>query len=791
MRDGNAALFNADWKFLLGDPEGAQREDYPDRTWKPVDLPHDWLISEPFDQGGPDEPGEQAMQGYFAWKGVGWYRKTFVLPLLSNDAPLGAVYLYFGGAYRNSRVFVNGREAGGWASGYTSFELDVSALVRPGQNTVAVRLDNGCESPDRWYSGAGLYRNVYLRCVPALHVKNAGVHIRVTPPAADTIAAVTVETTVVNRGKEAQGRIFLQLVSPEGECAAQSSLPFHLQADEETTVTMRLLLERPLLWSADSPHCYRAVVGLTDGKGVDVGKPVETIFGVRTIEIAHRRRMRVNGEPVKLKGVCLHHDCGPLGAAYYDAAWRRRLYTLKHIGCNALRTSHNPPAEEFLELCDELGFYVIDECFDKWRSGYYGAHFDADWRRDLEAFILRDRNHPSVFLWSIGNEVAEQGAGTLPDTARMLAAFVRTLDDRPLTCALHPHVIPRTLVGAPVNRLAAVTKELTESFDVVGVNYQEPYYEAYTEVIDKPIIGTECYEYYSATAENYEDVVPENPWRFVLANDNVIGQFIWAGIDYLGECSWPAKGWAGAILDICGFLKPNAYYRQSIWSEEPVVYLGFYDHGETPDYARGRWSFPRTYAHLNLDHLHRRTVRAAVYTNCEQVELKINGKKRGTRRPAEFENGIIEWTFDYESGEVEAAGYRGGQVVCRHILRTAGPARHIALAADRTVLEAGSLELAHITLTITDEKGVSCPTGEHLAALSLRGDGTLLGACSPSLNAPLGFCLPRVYTSGGQALAIVKAGASPGILEFRAYAENLSSAAIKLTVVKAAAENPQ
>jgi beta-galactosidase len=776
-------LFNADWKFLLGDPEGAYQEDYPDRTWKPIDLPHDWVIGEPFDRGPEKGYTAQNMQGFFAWKGVAWYRKTFFLErdkLAAAGAGCG-VSLYFGGAYRNSRIYVNGREAGGRAYGYASFEVDISAFARLGRNTVAVRLDNGCEDPDRWYAGSGLYRNVYLRIVPALHIKTWGVRIKTTMAPHQEGAEIAVETALVNRSVAATVQVCLRITGPDGDTVAESVVTCKVTEGGATTVEQCCVISSPQLWGADRPRLYRAFIQLAGEDGSAMG--VEVPFGIRTVEMLPRSGMRVNGEPVKLKGVCLHHDCGILGAAYYDAAWRRRLLTLKSLGCNAVRTSHNPPAEEFLDLCDELGFYVIDECFDKWRSGYYAAHFDADWKQDLEACVLRDRNHPSVIIWSIGNEVAEQGSGTLPETQRELAAFVRTMDDRPVTCALHPHVIPASLIGAPASRLVEITQALTTDVDVLGLNYHEPLYEAYTAAIAKPIVGMESYDYYSSTLENYEDVLPKNPWWYVLENDNVIGQFIWAGIDYLGESSWPAKGWAGTILDMCGFLKPNAYYRKSIWSDEPVIHLSFYDGGGRPDYVRGRWSFPQTASHLNLDHFQRRTVKAAVYTNCEEAELWINGKKRGTRRPADFENRIIEWTFDYEAGELEVIGRRNGDAVCRHILRTAGPARNIQLSPDRTVLQAGQSDIAHIETSVTDEAGICCPIGEHLIEWTIRGDGEILGACSPDLNASLGFRLPKTYTSRGKALVIIKAGASAGPLELTAYSAGLKTAALGFTVI--------
>ena len=795
MKDGNAILFNDNWKFLLGDPKNAQREQYPDRTWKRVDLPHDWVISQPFKRGKPGAYTGQNMQGFFAWEDICWYRKEFTLPDLNEKE----IYIYFGGAYRNSTVYINGKEAGGRAYGYSSFELNITAFAREGRNLIAVRLDNNREAPDRWYSGSGLVRNVFLKIVPKTHIKTWGVYVKPKFASNGKSAEVTVETSVTNRGAAVTaGTVCVKLIASDGSIAGENTAPFKIAANAETTVSQKTRVNNPALWSAEKPVLYRALVSLeTGGKA---GKPVEIPFGIRTVTIAARRGMSVNGQPVKLKGVCLHHDCGVTGAAYYDDVWRRRLLVLKSTGCNAIRTSHNPHAEEFLDLCDELGFYVIDECFDKWKSGYYAAHFDTDAQRDLEEFILRDRNHPSVIMWSIGNEVENQGADSMLEIQRKLAGIVRSLDGRPITCALEPHVHPKTLIGAPPEKLALLTKKIAQDVDVLGVNYQESLYRDYTAVIDKPIVGTECYEYYTGTALNYEDIIYKNPWQFVLENDNVIGQFIWAGIDYLGECPWPAKGWAGSILDICGFMKPNAWFRKSIWSDEPMVYLAFYDQAVKPNYARGRWSFPPAASHLNFDHFFRRTVTAAVYTNCDEAELWINGKKMGRRSPAAFADGVIEWTFEYAPGEVKVIGYRDGKEACSHTLKTAGPAKKILLSSDRVNLApatsagngrsgadgsggaTGGGDIAHVEISIADKNGILCPNEETLVEFALTGDGEILGACSPDLNADLGFTLPKVVTSGGRALLMLKAGGSPGMLELRAYSGLLEPASLRFRV---------
>jgi beta-galactosidase len=775
MGDNYRELFNKDWRFLLGDPPGAEREDYCDRTWQRLDLPHDWVIHQPFNKGEDGVWTRQGMQGFFSWENTGWYRKEFIL----DDAAGQDVFVYFGCAYRNATIYVNGQKAGSHAYGYGSFEFRITPFVKPGKNLIAVRLEHGGHIPDRWYSGAGLFRNVYLRIVPLVHIKTWGLGVKTTI-LADGSAEVTVSALVENSSASAaKGLMRFVIAGPGGDTVPEGIVPFEASSRSETVLSNRFVIKKTLLWSAEDPKLYRLSASI-DGKLAS-----ETTFGIRTVELAAHRGFFVNGKNIKLKGVCLHHDCGILGAAFYEAAWRRRLFTLKGLGCNAIRTSHNPQAEEFLDLCDELGFYVIDECFDKWKTLAYGEIFEDNWQNDLRDFILRDRNHPSVIVWSVGNEVDAQGSEDMLKTEKMLCDYARTLDDRPVTLALAPHVTEitrRDLVGAPPEKHVEITGKIAEFVDVLGLNYHEPWYPYYTKSIDKAIIGTECYEYYSAGLYNYEDFEKKNPWYYVLESDNVLGQFIWTGIDYLGESRWPAKGWAGASLDICGFYRDESYLRKSLWSSEPVVHLCFYDNTQKRNYARGRWSYPATASHLNLDHLERRVVMAAIYTNCEEAELWINGKKLGRRKPADYENGIIEWTFDYAPGELKVIGYRGGKAVCVHEMKTAGAPEQILLKADKTELKADSGDLGHVEVTIVDNTGYPYPAEDLLLSFSLEGDGQIMGASSPDIANNLGFDLPRVLCSQGKALVIVKAGASSGKLILTASADTLKSKALQFTV---------
>jgi len=780
MENDTIRSFNQDWKFILNDPKNAElysravQEDYNDSTWERVDLPHDWVIHQPFDKGGDEPWSQQSRQGYFIWKNTGWYRKEFSLGDISGKE----IYLYFGCAYRNAEIFVNGKKAGAHAYGYTSFELCISSFVKPGKNLVAVRLDNGSDVPDRWYSGAGLFRGVELRQKSQLHFKTWGLGVKAILQNNGT-AEVKVTASIENTSKDSEKKSTLNLIikNTKGKEIDNNKIDIKIASQSETTIEHCFTINDPELWSDDNPKLYQVCAYTGEVNGGVNNDYTEAKFGIRTIEMIAHKGFFINGKNIKLKGVCLHHDCGILGAAFYKEAWRRRLLILKGMGCNAVRTSHNPQAEEFLDLCDELGLYVIDECFDRWKSLAYEKIFEENWKSDLRGFILRDRNHPSVFLWSVGNEVENQGSDEMLQIEKMLCDYVRTLDDRPVTMAQSPHVTdktPRDMVGALPEKHVAITKKIAEHIDIIGLNYHEPWYPYYSKAINKPIIGTECYEYYSGSLHSFEDFTKKNPWRYVLEDDNVLGQFIWAGIDYLGEASWPCKGWAGSSLDICGFYKDQSWLRKTFWSDEPVVHLCFYDNTQKNNFARGRWNFPYTASHLNLDHLERRVVTAAVYTNCDEAELWINGKKTGRRRPSDYESGIIEWPVDYKSGELKVIGYRAGKEAAVQEIKTAGPPAVIGLKPDKETLS--PFGLAHIEVSVTDEKGVINPVEDLLLGFSLEGDGKIMGSSSPDLNNFLGFDLPRVYTSLGKALVIIKAGASAGELIFSAYSENCPDA---------------
>jgi len=381
----------------------------------------------------------------------------------------------------------------------------------------------------------------------------------------------------------------------------------------------------------------------------------------------------------------------------------------------------------------------------------------------------------------VGNEVENQGEPSMLKIQHILACTVRELDDRPVTCGWAPHVIPRSLVGAPAKTLVLRTKKLAASVDVLGFNYHEDLFADYTAGIEKPIVATESYEYYTGTARNYEDIIEKNPWEYVLENDNVAGQFVWAGFDYFGEAPKGSRGWPGAILDITGHWKPNAYFRKSLWAREPVVFIALPDPSKKTDYARDRWSFPQVGGHLNNPALLGRTVTALVFSNCEEVELEINGKIRGRRRPADFANGVVRWTFEYAEGEVTVRGFRKNKLAAVHTLKTAEEPFKIALSADNTKI--APHKITQIEVSITDKHGVFCPTAEEAVEFSLEGDGRILGSISGDLTSEtFDPASPRVTTYGGRAQAIVRAGAGEGVLKLRAFSRTLKGAELSITV---------
>ena len=772
--------FDDQWHFYKGDAKGAEQPAFRDSAWRSVRLPHDWSIE------GPYSADHASGTGYLPG-GVGWYRKSFSLP---ESAKGQKVFIEFDGVYRDSDVWINGHLLGHRPYGYSSFEYDLTGHVNFGAkaNVLAVRVDHSEEGDSRFYTGSGIYRHVWLTITAPVHIAHWGSFVH-TPVAGEAEALVTVETQVRNEsGTESAVRVVTTLadstLTTEGRIAAGGSYTFAQQGP----------VARPKLWSTDEPNLYTAVTRVF--AGAEAVDEVRVPFGIRTVRFDANQGFFLNGHAEKLKGVCLHHDLGGLGAAFSTTALERRLKTLKDLGVNAIRCSHNPMAPELYDLCDRLGLLVMDEGFDEWtagknkwiqgwnvgkpgKDGYHEAF--AEWStRDIQDMVLRDRNHPSVILWSIGNEIDYPGdpfghargrnglkpgmldANLLPLTARRLIAAVKTLDgSRPVTQAF-------------ADILASNAAGLAGLLDVVGYNYQEQQYAADHATYPERII---------LDSENGRSL---DAWRAVAANDYVAGQFLWTGTDYLGESrAFPARGSTSGLLDLCGFRKPESYLREALWSQRPMVYAAVREArpsaGPQTDFDEGVRR-GRLVEHWNWSGDARKTLDVEVFTNAAAAELWLNGKSLGEKTVADRLQPVLHWEVPNEPGVVRVIGKSGGKEVARFELATAGPADHLEVTADRTSLSAADADVASIEVRVVDAAGHRVPNAAQTIDVQVTGAGTLAALDSADMQdiTPVEAGHRKPYD--GRILAMVRAGAAPGSIVVRATAPGLKAGEVTISV---------
>jgi len=495
---------------------------------------------------------------------------------------------------------------------------------------------------------------------------------------------------------------------------------------------------------------------------------------VRTARFDPQQGFFLNGKNMKLKGVCLHDDAGCLGTAVPERAWERRLELLREMGCNAIRMSHNPPAPEVLDLCDRMGFLVIDEAFDKWKSGYYSAHYDAWWQRDLDAMIQRDRNHPSIILWSVGNEVREQGSTEGTQRLKELVARVHeTEPTRPVTYAAHPGREPMCINN----------NGFADAMDVVCYNYQEPWYELDKQLDPQRIVvGSECYPFWHGRSDYhtdrklhnfYCDFAPVNPWYDVVQHDYVTGEFIWIGIDYLGESiGWPSKGWPNGLFDTCGFAKPRAGFHRSVWNTDPFVQIAVLDDSFDIDHGAAAWSWPKMARNWN------RTTRDVIarvqtVTNADSVELLLNGESLGTRKTADYPNATLLWYVPYRSGHLKAIAKNDGREVTTDELYTAGVPARILLKGDRSLIAADGQDIAHLEVALVDAKGVLVPNDDRKIRFDVTGSGKLAGTDNGDLRSTEPYQGNERTTRWGRCLAVVRAYRQAGEIRLTATTDGL------------------
>ena len=766
------------WRFQAGNIVGAQAPAYNDSDWQEVRLPHDWAISQAYnrDAGGS--------QGYLNRPQVGWYRCHLDS---GKPEPGMRTLIRFDGVYRESEVWVNGRSLGKRPNGYISFCYDLTPYLHEGDNILAVRVDNSGKFSDRWYSGAGIYRRVWLVKTGPVAIAPWGVSIT-TPKVTSGSAEVALAAIVQNHKSQAVAvEAVTTIHDPAGKVVAQITAKDTIPGNGKCELRGNALVANPSLWSPDQPALYKAETTIKAG-GVTTDD-LATTFGIRSLRFSSERGFELNGTATKMKGVCLHHDAGCLGAAFYERAWERRLLKLKELGCNAVRTSHNPPDPVFLDLCDRLGFLVLAEAFDKWmwKSGWYTPFFMEWSQRDLSDFVVRDRNHASIVAWSVGNEVTEQQ--DLDAMDRMLpplVACVKALDStRPVTLALEPHVQPADLKSAPVAEKVRRIMHISKYVDLLGVNYQEPWYEDYIKADPNAVIlGTENYGYYRKRKSSQSFYDDRNPWFDVESHPQVIGQFLWTGIDYLGEAarSWPVKGWTGAFMDASGYVKPRAYFHQSVWSAKPMVRAAVFSDKEPNQLEDAPWSWPKLADHWTLTEPVGDMVRVVTYSNCEEVELVLNGQSLGRRHPADEPNRSVIWSVPWRPGTLVARGFNAGKKVAEHELKTAEAPARIEVTADRPELIADGQALCHVEVRIVDKNGTVVPSAAHLVGFDVDGPMRLIGVDNGDLTSDESYSANRRTAFQGRCLAVLRAGKIPGDSELRVTAEGLPTEKLKISV---------
>ncbi len=722
--------FNFNWKFIKGDHPGAEKSVFDDSGWRMLDLPHDWSIEGPFSK-------EWASGTGFLPAGIGWYRKTFTVPAEFRGRK---TFIYFDGVYNNSEVWINSTYLGKRPNGYISFQYDLSPYLNYGkENVIAVKVDHTRFGDSRWYTGSGIYRDVKLISTSPAYIKLWGINYS-TPEVSSEKAKLNIEVKVRNElDASASFLIWNYLISGK-DTIGKTSQKISVEASGEKIVNQNLEVVKPKLWDVDNPNLYSLVTVLV---GKNIKDNITTGVGFRSFRFDADKGFFLNGENIKLKGICLHHDAGTLGSAVPRKEIERRLDLLKELGCNAIRTSHNPFSSDFLELCDIKGFVVLDEAFDewelpkkKWIEGWnagtpgkdgYSSVFKEWAKTDLTDFILRDRNHPSVMMWSIGNEVdypndpythkilnTEANPQTfakydekLPDAqrlgeiARELVAVVKKLDpSRPVTAGLASAVMSNEVGYA-------------DALDVVGYNYQESLYARdHQKYPKRPLYGS-------------ENGMTLEAWNAVADNDYVIGQFLWTGFEYLGEAGrYPSRSSTSGIIDLAGNKKQEFYFRQSLWSSKPMVWLGTTDRVTSTGPAN-LWAHKRVEPVWNWNA--GQTISINAFTNCEEVELFINAKSLGSKNLKDFKNRVIAWDVPFESGTLKAIARNSGREVASCELKTTATPTIISAKCDASALKADRQDIARISVSINDDSGNTVYNAENEITCNITGPVRLIG----------------------------------------------------------------
>lgn len=788
--------FNADWSFHLNDSLTDKDTIGTSTKWRTLDLPHDWSIEGKFDEKSPAGYGGGSLN-----EGLGWYKKTF---RISKEDINKIISITFDGVYKNSEVWINGHYLGKRPNGYIGFQYELSPYLNYGEKTneIIVKVDNSKQPNSRWYSGSGIFRNVWLETTDKLHVEHWGTYVT-TPKVTAEKASVNIENRIQNEHSESKKVKLVTTIYKEDTEVTSVTQYITLTPKSGTFLTAQAEVESPVLWSVEKPELYTAVTEiLVDDKIVDQYK---TNFGIRDFKFDLNKGFILNGKQVKIKGVCMHHDLGPLGSAINTRAIERQLEILKEMGVNGIRTSHNPPAPELLDLCDKMGFIVMDEAFDMWKQNKTKYDYANDWdkwhRKDLVDQLFRDRNHPSIFIWSIGNEIPEQWNETGVEIAKELAAIVRKTDrTRPVTAAMNPPVnmniddvtLQFEKKNIQINPLAA-----SGILDLIGYNYAHQTYEHHKENFpNKPFIATETTSglqtrgYYDAVSDTikkwpvrwdlkftegnpgntvsaYDQVqapwgsTHEATWKVIKKYDFLSGMYIWTGFDYIGEPTpyeWPSISSYFGIVDLAGFPKDVYYMYQSEWTDKTVLHI----------FPHWNWKAGQT-----VDVW-------AYYNNADEVELFVNGKSVG-KRSKKGDDLHVMWRIPFQAGTLKAISRKNGKTVLEKEIKTAGNPSQLKLTADRSTIKADKNDLSFVTVDILDDKETLVPNANNEINFSLKGNGKIVGVCSGDPVSHESYKGNKHTALAGKCLVIVQSGDKTGRLELTAKANGLKPATIVIT----------
>ena len=764
--------FDANWRFLKADAPGAEQPEFADGHWRKLDLPHDWSIEGPF--AATNQTGGA---GGFLPAGVGWYRKHFLLP---TNFSRGRVRIECDGVMANSEVWINGFHLGKRPFGYVSFGYDLTGHLNFGDqdNVICVRADNSAQPASRWYSGAGIYRHVRLVATDDVHIAPWGVFIS-TPEVSPTQATVRVQTTVTN-SSDTTREITLQtsLFAPDGTAVASIESSATLTNGRAEVVTHQIIIASPQLWNLDDPKLYRAVTKIREGRTTLDDQT--TTFGIREAKFEADTGFWLNGKNLKLKGVCIHHDGGAFGAAVPLGVWEQRLAALKKLGVNSIRTAHNPPAPEFLDLCDRRGFLVMDELFDCWTVGKHGLdgmdladyhlYFNEWSSMDAADTVRRDRNHPSVIVYSAGNEIHDTPNAELAKSilARLVKVFHENDPTRPVTQGLfRPNVSHDYDNG------------LADLLDVVGQNYREKeILAAHAQKPSRKILGT----------ENTHD---RNQWVAMRDHAPYAGQFLWTGIDYLGEAKvWPSVGHGSGLIDRTGEVKPLAGERQSWWSEAPMVRIvrrvAPTDLMPTdPGYGTEEKHTQVLFADWTPKNSAPHDENVEVYSNCKEVELFLNGKSLGVK-PLNADASPRVWKIPFAPGKLKAVAKNDGKIVATDELRTAGAPAKILLTTDDEKLAHNWDAVARVTATVVDKNGVVVPGAKDLITFKISGPGVIAAVDNGGNASHEPFQAGERHALQGRCVAFVKATAPSGKITLTASAPGLTAGSAVIKTSEAA-----